>query len=143
MSTKDPVNVPSMPDDEANAAYLELLTDIHTFEELETILLLTRNRDQGMTLPQLATDAGLPADVVQVAVARLCAEGLVVSAEGAYRLDWADSRRSAGFVHLLSEYDRNRFAVLSQLSSNALRRVRTAALRAFSKAFLLRRRDDG
>jgi hypothetical protein len=45
---------------------------------------------------------------------------------------------------LLRVYDESRLELMSIMSSNAIDRVRTGALRAFANAFVLsRKRDDG
>jgi hypothetical protein len=133
-----------MPSDDRQAAYVQLLRDcIRTFEELDVVLVLARTGDRRWTIPDIASETGMADTAVETTVRGLENAGLLVGGVTGYQLDRDNPRHALGVEELLAAYDRNRHAVFSQMSANAVTRVRTSALRAFANAFLLGRRDDG
>jgi hypothetical protein len=131
-------------DRESAAAFEELLQEgVETFEELEVVLALCRRAGGSATLEQLAADIGLPSLEVTTIVEQLSRRGLLRATPSAVALDDSDPRRALGFRELQSEYEANRARVMSRMTEHALRRVRTSAIRAFARAFVLRTKDDG
>lgn len=132
-----------MSEIEARIAYLTLLeTHIETFEDLEIVLALSRGRTTAIAVSELAASVGLDEPVVLATLERLKRNGLVVGgAEGTYILDRSDARVSCGLDYLQSQYESHRVDVMSRMNANAIERIRTAALRAFARAFLFRKTD--
>jgi len=127
-----------LDDDLSRAREALLRDDVQTFDELELVLALARHAAQPRSIDALAADTGLPEDVLLAITQRLQSIGLVLE-DGGYRLDETNAHRRRAIDWLVSEYDVNRSGVLSALSRNAIERVRTSAIRAFAKAFLLGR----
>jgi hypothetical protein len=136
-----------MADTERAAAYFEWLRlYVETFEELEIVLTLARAGECAQTPPAVAADAKLPIGTVEAVIERLVRLGLLVSKEGpqvGYHINWSDTAMATGVEQLRAEYESNRLGVMSQMSANALERVRGSAIRAFARAFLLRDKRDG
>jgi hypothetical protein len=125
-------------------AFVELLEEcIRTFEELEVVLILLRRSGRSSTVERLVADVGLPATNVASAVDRLRKVGLIRPGDETIELDTRDPRRMRGLAELQAEYATNRTRVMSLMTANALRRVRTSAIQAFARAFLLGKKHDG
>jgi hypothetical protein len=126
---------------------LELLRQyIETFEDLEVALALTRAGVQGRSPAGLAAELNLPDAMVAGAVERMIRLGLIRSAGGAgdrLMIDRSDPQRAAAIDELVEQYTSDRVTVMAQMSANALERVRTAAVRAFARAFVLGGKKDG
>ncbi len=123
-----------------------LLEHVDSFEQLDLLLLLHRERDADWTAAELCDRLRIPRAVVDASLGLLCMRGLVrqrparkpaafVYAPASSGLDQAVSR-------LATAYSERPVSVIRLMSSNAIQRMRSGAFRAFSEAFLLRGSQD-
>jgi hypothetical protein len=125
-------------------AFVELLQEcIESFDELEVVLALMRHQERTATTVELAAELRWAEPGVVTAVNRLLRAGLLRFVPPTVILDPSDPRRVIGLQQLIAEYETNRTRIMSLMTENALNRVRTSALRAFARAFVLRNKDDG
>ena len=127
---------------EIDEAVLTLLRDkITSFEQLEIVLLLRGRREEALSAVAIAQLLRVSDSAAEEALDHL------------YRHDFLSIRREAdqpGFVYspasaslgdavdqLAVSYEQNTLAVIKQMSSNSLERVRTEAIRTFADAFLI------
>lgn len=118
---------------------------IESYEQLETLLLLRRERYEQWTSGGLAARLRVRAELVESALIRLEASGLVETtgaapARFAYRP--ASSRLDATVGRLQREYAERPILIIQLMSANAIERLRTAALHTFADAFVLKKKDD-
>jgi hypothetical protein len=119
---------------------------IESYEQLETLLLLRRERYEEWTADRLAARLRVRAELVEPALAGLAASGLVDAAglaptRFAYRP--ASSGLDAAVGRLEREYTERPILIIQLMSANAIDRVRTAALHTFADAFVLSKKDKG
>lgn len=119
---------------------------IETYEQLEVLLLLRRERYEEWTLPAVAARLHVREELIGSAVERLKSGGLVaaVSAAGAVRFVYrpASPGLDAATGRLDREYAERPIRIIQLMSANAIERVRTAALHTFADAFVLKKKDD-
>lgn len=123
----------------------DLLSErIETFEHLEVALLFGRDPNVARKADAIATDLHLPTAVVDDTLDRFASSGLLAKSEGPAGRDYSCRPEAAATLAALAEaHERDRAAIMQLMTTNALNRVRTSALRAFSSAFLLGRKRDG
>lgn len=120
---------------------------IETYEQLEVLLLLRRERYEEWTAEALAARLRVREELVLSALEGLEASGLVVAtsaapARFAYRPTSSGVDAAAG--RLDREYAQRPIRIIQLMSANAIDRVRTAALHTFADAFVLKKKDtDG
>lgn len=118
---------------------------IESYEQLEVLLLLRRERYEDWTAAGLSTRLHLREELVGSAVEGLEAGGLVaMTSTGpmprfAYRPTSSGIDAAAG--RLDREYAERPIRIIQLMSANAIYRVRTAALHTFADAFVLKRKD--
>jgi len=126
-----------------------LLRDhIESFEQLELLLLLRAGLDHPWTVEALSARLRIPASLVLLALDELQTAGFVTAralgAEKQYTYVAQGSHVEATLERLARAYHEHPIPILKQMSANAIQRVRTAALRTFSDAFILRKdKKDG
>ena len=113
---------------------------IETHEDLETLMLLVREHEAAWPPDRVASALGGPAEMSLRALERLTQAGLLSEHQAAGQRFFrfapsADLR--APVAELLETYGEHRLPIMNEISSNAVQRVRTAAMRAFARAFLL------
>jgi hypothetical protein len=114
---------------------------IHTFEELEVLLLLHRSQRSPKPEHAIAAELDVSTTVAADAVAVLQRQGLVEmhpSGIRSFRYAVADSEVDEAIRELALEYRRNRLEVIKLMTANSIERIRTSAMRAFAGAFVLR-----
>ena len=125
-----------------------LLRDyIESYEQLELLLLLRTELDP-WTVEALSARLRIPASLVLLALDGLQRIGFVAArplgAEKQYAYIAQNSGGEATLERLVQAYREHPIPILKQMSANAIERVRTAALRAFADAFILRKdKKDG
>jgi hypothetical protein len=120
-----------------------LLRDrLKSFEQLEVLLLLHRRADQHWTAAAASLEVRLAEDLVADALAALQKHGLIRSAGLEFRYDPAESRVAAAVEDLVIACRNRHAAVMSQMSTNAIERIRSGSLRAFADSFVLGRKKD-
>lgn len=117
---------------------------IESYEHLETLLLLRRERYEQWTSEALAARLRVRPELIEAALASLKAGGLVETsgvapAQFAYRP--ASSGVDAAVGRLQHEYTERPILIIQLMSANAIERLRTAALHTFADAFVLSKKD--
>lgn len=120
----------------------ERVTD---FEELEVLLLLMRRPEARATVRAAADETRLPTDLVERAVAALCACGLLVRFEEgpSYLYRPASASLAADCEQLRRVYDEDPLAIVRIMSRLAIERVRMSTPSAFANAFRFRKPPTG
>jgi hypothetical protein len=127
--------------------YTEFLREyIETFEDLEVTLGVAEHGRTGTNLERLVESVQIDAPTVRGIVERLHRRGVLILADdasGTCVVDWSLPGIAAVLEQLAADYRLNRIRVMSELTANALDRVRTAAIRAFAQAFVIRKDPNG
>jgi DNA-binding MarR family transcriptional regulator len=133
----------ALPDD----VHAFLRHRVETFEQLESLLLLWRERDHGWTVEQLATRTKLRPSAVSTALDELIQMGLVErygeEAARYYRFSETSPATESTLEHLQHAYADDTLAVIKLMNKNAIERLRTSAIRTFAEAFVVSRKKDG
>lgn len=120
---------------------------VEEYQDLEVLLLLFRQAERSWSAAEVAERLKLSSDAVSEALDQLRSHTLVESLPGAIpRFRYAGSQGGAHACveELSAAYEHDRLRVIRRMNANALERLRTSAIRAFSEAFRLREgRDDG
>jgi predicted transcriptional regulator len=121
---------------------------IESYEQLELLLLLRTELDHRWTVDALSARFRIPASLASLALDELQRAGFVQArAPGAEKQYVYVAQRDpveATLNRLAQAYREHPIPILKQMSANAIERVRTAALRTFADAFLLRKdKKDG
>jgi DNA-binding HxlR family transcriptional regulator len=118
---------------------------ISSYEQLE-ILLALQNEPAGRTGEELSSHLRIPSSLVASTLAELQARGLVqrqsLAPEAHYVYMPASPALGAAVAHLARLYVERPVTIMKIMSSNAIQRVRTGAVRAFADAFILRKDKD-
>jgi hypothetical protein len=118
---------------------------IESYEQLETLLLLRRERYEQWTSEGLAARLRVQGELIETALAGLRASGLVAAA-GAGPTRFAYRPASAGLDaavgRLEREYAERPILIIQRMSANSIERLRTAALHTFADAFVLHKKGD-
>ena len=117
---------------------------VESYEQLETLLLLRRERYEEWTIEGLATRLRVRAELIETALAGLKTSGLVEAigaapARFAYRPTSSGLDAAAG--RLEREYAERPILIIQLMSANSIERLRTAALHTFADAFVLKKKD--
>jgi hypothetical protein len=116
-----------------------LETELDSFEKLEVM-----SRVRGTTAGLAIDDAALDNEAMRETIAGLLQTRLIERRGRIYVV--GPRATDAAVVELLSAYDADRMAIVGELSSLAMERIRSMASRAFANAFVLRKKrgdDDG
>jgi len=121
----------------------ELLRDsVHSFEELEVLLLLHREAPRAWTAAAIAGELHLEVPAVMAALIHLADQGLVAQREAgqsaSYRYAARTAELAAAVDHLSVSHGQDRLQIALVLSRNAMSRIQRSTLKAFSDAFQLR-----
>jgi len=123
-----------------------LRSQVGSYEHLAILLRAHRDPDRSWSILELSEVLLIPLTLADNATRELHDSGLLVPAGTAPpRFRFAsDAGRSAAVARLARAYHENPVAVIQALTTNAIQRLRTSALRAFADAFVLRKKDrDG
>jgi hypothetical protein len=118
---------------------------IESYEQLETLLFLRRERHQEWTGQGLAERLRVQAVLIDTALAGLEASGLVQRAGAAparYAYRPASTGLDCAVDRLGQAYAERPILVIKLMSANAIERLRTAALHTFADAFVLNKKGD-
>lgn len=120
---------------------------VHSFEQLEALMLLHQQSGAALPARTVGQTLRIPEELAEEELRELAARELVV-VQGAqpplYRYGAASDELAAAVGALAREYADNRLGVVKLMSANAIARMRTGAIRAFSDAFLIKRKPkDG
>lgn len=115
---------------------------IESYEQLETLLLLRRQRSEEWTAEALAARLHIRPELVEGALAGLEASGLVAATATAptrFAYRPVSSGLDAATERLGREYADRPILIIQLMSANSLERLRTAALHTFADAFVLKK----
>lgn len=135
-----------MPSDEIPESIERFLFEqIHSFEELEVVVLLNRDSAQRWTEESIAAQLKIAVNMVDDALKALRNRGIVeVLTEGGTTFHVASTDYKTQLSELVALYERHRLEIVMLMSTNAIERVRTGAMRTFADCFFVgRKRDDG
>ncbi len=121
---------------------------LESFEQLELLLLLRTDRDRCWSEESLVERLRIPSSLVLEAVQGLASAGFLAptapSGQKQYRYRVQSDSLEATIDRLSHAYKEQPMPVIKLMSANAIERVRTAALRTFADAFVLRKdKNDG
>lgn len=118
-----------------------LLQYVETYEQLEVLLLLCRQRDRSWTPEAVGERLRISTLVAAKALDDLCRSRLLdqlkVGRQTTYTFRPASTRLGATVEALVREYDDSPLNIIHLMNSNALDRVRSAAARTFADAFVI------
>ena len=118
---------------------------IESYEQLEILLLLQRERHQEWTGQGLAERLRVQAALIDSALAGLETSELVQRADAAparYAYRPASAGLDAAVERLGREYAERPIPIIQLMSANAIERLRTAALHTFADAFVLSKKGN-
>ena len=117
-----------------------LLDNVATYDELEVLLLLQRQPELDWAVNAAAQALGLPTEACQVALENLAAHGLLVLGRNpvTFRYAPASKELAEAAEKLQRAYRKDRFAIVQLMTTNAMDRVRAAALDRLGGALQLR-----
>ena len=134
-----------MTDDLPEDVRAMLHEHIESYEQLEVLLLLRRERHEEWTVTGLATRLHVREELVGPALEGLRTAGLVAITGAAPAPCFAYRPVSSGLDAAASRLDREYaerpIKIIQLMSANAIERVRTAALYTFADAFVLKKSD--
>lgn len=114
---------------------------IHSIEQLEVVLLLQGNVGQSWTAPEVAASLQIAESNAASALGHLIDRGLVQRVDplgSSFRYAPATSAIAQSLDGLVEVYATARLEVVMWISRCAMDRIRTAHVRAFAQAFLLK-----
>jgi len=115
---------------------------IESYEQLEMLLLLRRERYEVWTAEGLAARLRVGAELIEPALAALKLSGLVEitgTAPSRFAYRPASPGLDAATGRLEREYAERPILIIQLMSANAIERLRTAALHTFADAFVLKK----
>lgn len=120
-----------------------LFDHVESYEELELIVLLRRQRERDWTAEEAATELGLPTSACSAGLEALEQRGLIVKGALAQAFRYGPwSLEAAARLAQLDELYRNqRLSVVMLMSVNAIERLRRATLHRFADTLRLRDRN--
>ncbi|MGH8228276.1 MAG: hypothetical protein ACREU3_10305 [Steroidobacteraceae bacterium] len=148
VSSNDAFEPEQLPDD----VQALLRERIESYEQLEALLVL--QEEGGRTAEELCARLRVPLTLVESALRDLQSYGLVQPrpAQSAPQQPEPAAQRyvyapqtaalAAAVAHLASAYAQDPVPIIKLMSSNAIQRLRTGAVRAFADSFILRKDKD-
>jgi predicted ArsR family transcriptional regulator len=115
---------------------------VHTYEALDVLLLILR-RGGGLTATDAAHALSIREDIAEPALRQLAEAGVIEQSSEDGSVRHGDIRESLRPVvgRLADAYRDHRVDIVVIMNNQAVERMRSAALRAFADAFVLRRKD--
>jgi hypothetical protein len=133
-----------MQESELSPDVRRLLRDhIESYEQLELLLRMRADQEASWTQETLSTQLRLPASLVAAALDGLEAAKFVAARVSGSEKRYAYQRQvdhvEATLGLLAAAYREYPIPIIKQMSANAIERLRSAALRTFADAFILRK----
>jgi hypothetical protein len=131
--------------DPLSPAVRELLAErIETFEHLEVALLFAREPLRPRTVTSIIAELRMPDGAITEALEHLANRKVLDRTDSGGATVFSCRRELvSSLTDLATAYERDRSSIMRVMSAHALERVRTAALRAFTSAFLLGKKPHG
>jgi hypothetical protein len=123
-----------------------LRAHVASYEHLAVLLQVFREPQKQWSIQELSATLRFTSKIVESALTDLCRAALVLPDETEHSFRYAATGNMDATVAILArEYADNPVGIVKLLSDGAIQRLRTSALRAFSDAFVIvkRDRDDG
>lgn len=126
-----------------------LVEELEGYEQLEALLLLCQMPTRSFSREEVASALAIGGEAADEAIEHLRRRGLAVheaSTTGRFfRYASQPPGRDATIRTLARLYDERRIDIVQRMTRNSIERLRLAAIRRFSDAFLLRKdkKDDG
>jgi hypothetical protein len=115
---------------------------IDEYEQLEILLLLHGDRRSKWNATSVSEQLRVPREISQAALELLQTRHLVTAVKEGdavwYQCTCGDTKVERTLDSLARAYADDRLAVMQVMNANAIERVRTAAIRTFADAFVLR-----
>jgi len=146
--TTDDVNLAGrvvVNDDRLSEAVQALLRDrLKSFEQLEILLLMHSQPNQPWTLESVSAKVRISPVLLHEALLGLRASGLIETDGKQHRCRPTTEALAAAVAELARAFEEHRAAILGQMNANAIERIRSGSLKAFTDAFVIRKgdRDD-
>jgi hypothetical protein len=125
---------------------LFLREEIQTYEQLEALLLLHRDRDRTWSIDAAGAELNISSAALTTALDHLCRRGLLRQMGAGSRSFFQYGPMSPNAdeaVQLLARTHKgSRLEIIKLMSANAIERVRTSAIRTFADAFVRRRKQE-
>lgn len=109
---------------------------IESYEELTVLLLLHACASRGADTETIASDARIPLESAEQALAELRAKGLVASHDDLFRLAATEPEASV-IGRLATLYETRPLDVMNAMNNNAIQRLRTSMMKSFANAFIV------
>ncbi|MFZ5897042.1 MAG: hypothetical protein ACOY0T_38645 [Myxococcota bacterium] len=118
-----------------------LMVYVHSFEDLEVLLLAHRSGGKALVAEQVAEAVRLDPELASEALGKLAELGLLsVASNAPLAYEYSPQPALAERVEELAKaYVEQRFSVIAAVGSNAIVRLRTSAIKTFAESFLLRK----
>jgi hypothetical protein len=120
---------------------------VETFEELEVLMLLHEHRQREWTADEIAAKVGLCGIAIGQACVALRDTGLlrgrIETGAHAFCYRPRDPTQDHAVAEIARLYTVDRLSIVKLLNANAIERIRTAAMRMFADAFLIRKGRKG
>ncbi len=119
---------------------------IESYEQLELLLLVRGRGSAEWSMSEIAERMRFSAEEIADAVNVLVAAGCITERtqpERAIRYAPRDAEQGALIEQLAAAYEERPLAIIKEMNTNAIQRVRTAAIDTFADAFVLGRKRDG
>ena len=122
-----------------------LFEHIHSFEELELVVLLSRDVRQRWTEESIAKQLKIAVNLVADALKALRNCGIVETlTESGTVFHVISANCRAELSEVITVYERHRLEIVMLMGRHAIERVRTGAMRTFADCFFVgKRRGDG
>jgi hypothetical protein len=124
-----------------------LYNRVHTFEQLAALLFLFRQSSRPCTAKEVAQALAIAPDSAELALSELACCGVVARAVTEYPGETKYHGPGEPFSAIVGELARidreSKIELINIMNMNALTRIRTGALKAFSDAFVIGRKRDG
>jgi len=122
-----------------------LFEHIHSFEELEIVVLLNRDVTQRWTEESIAGQLKIAVNLVADALKAVRNRGIVETfTESGTVFHVISANYKAELSEVAAVYERHRLEIVMLMGRNAIERVRTGAVRTFADCFFVgKRRGDG
>jgi hypothetical protein len=122
-----------------------LVERIHSFEQLEALLLLRREPRQSWDAHSVSVALKMTVEASIEALDQLRASRLVAEQPGPQRqFRYSPGERALDVTvgRLVVVYDEARLEIIRLMNRNAVDRLRSSAIRTFADSFLFKKKDD-
>jgi hypothetical protein len=120
-----------------------LLEHVDGFEKLEALVWLYRRRGQFSNAEQLAQELRVNTASLETALEQLAAARLLEREGSQYASPRSVTPHEASLQWLADAYASDRLSIIQLMTAQAIERIRSSTVRAFSEAFRIRKEPRG